>query len=51
MEEDEEILRGTMSQTEPNLSCSIKCAALDISLTEALLSPLHYAFWLEWGTV
>lgn len=52
MEEDEEILRGAMSQSELDLSCSIKCAASDISLTEALLSPLHdVSFLLRWGTV
>lgn len=41
MEEDEEILRGVMSQSEPDLSCSIKHRASDISLNEAPLSPLH----------
>lgn len=54
MEEDEEILRGAMSQSEPDLSCSIKWAALDISSTESLLSPLHYVFvffTLKWGIV
>ncbi len=46
MEEDEEILGGAMSQSELDLSCSIKCAVSDISLTEALLSPLHYVSFL-----
>lgn len=47
MEEDKEILQGAMSQSETDLSCSIKCAASDISLTEALLSPLPYVLSLR----
>lgn len=50
-EEDEEILQGAMSQSETDLSCSVKCAASDISLTEALLSPLHYVLSLRWGNL
>lgn len=41
MEEEEKILRGALSQSELDLSCSIKCAASDISLSDGLLSPLH----------
>lgn len=44
MEEDEEILRGPMSQSELDLSRFIKCAASDISLTEAILSPTPFFF-------
>ena len=40
------------NESEADLSCSIKCAVSDISLTDALLSPLHYGiFLLRWGTV
>lgn len=45
MEEDKEILQGAMSQSELDLSCSIKCAASDISSAQAPLSALHYIFF------
>lgn len=50
MKEDEEILQRAMSQSELDLSWSIKCVASDISLTEAPLSTLHYGILLRWGT-